>query len=125
MEVKNWVQWIKEIKLYSVLPSFLESVVTNKDIVECLFDIFSKVELTKKEWTMRENSYVCMLYDCLSTVFKADDTMDMRKLALENSIIETILKRIEIISKEIPRKWIDQKAIEEEELKKLDVQKKT
>jgi hypothetical protein len=64
MQVENWELWIEEIRLYSMLPGFLEAVIANKDMVQCLFDIFARVELTKKDWTTRENTYVCMLYDC-------------------------------------------------------------
>jgi len=90
MSIENWEMWIKEIQLYSVLPSFLEGVITNKDMVQCLFDIFSRVDINKKEWTSRENKYVCMLYDCLAKIFKADDTIEMRNIALHHNIIETI-----------------------------------
>jgi len=79
--VENWEMWISEIQLYSILPSFLESVITNKDMVLCLFDIFSRTELSKKEWTARENAYVCLLYDVLTNIFKADDTIEMRNIA--------------------------------------------
>jgi len=59
MSTEKWTSWIKDIQSYSaIIPKLLDKVITNKDMVSCLFDIFTKTKGTKNEWTERENKCI-------------------------------------------------------------------
>jgi Mn-dependent DtxR family transcriptional regulator len=54
-------------------------------------------------------------------VFRVDNDAKIREFALEKQFVERILDRIQIVSKEVKRKWVDELPEEEKEKEKEEV----
>ena len=63
-------------------------------------------------------------YQILSEVFRVDNDSKIRDFALEKNLIERVLDRIALTSKEEKRKWVDEIAPEKEEPAKMEMKPK-
>lgn len=142
-KAQKWFVWVQELSSFSSLPHFFGLFMKNKECIDLLFQILAgtpdmeDVEQAKpldgkkpgdkgpaqadRKWEEQEHKAVRFSYQVLSDVFRVDNDAKIRDFALENQLIERILDRIGIISKEQKRKWAAEVEVEsggDEERKK-------
>lgn len=130
---QRWRQYVMELYSFSKIPNYFIMYMKNKDCLELLFKLLqaepdikedpkivdkTKLSEESKHWDEEEVKAVKYCYDIFSQLCEqilADSSKIDKSFELETLLIQTMISRIGLISKENGRKWVEE--IEEEEKK--------
>jgi ubiquitin-activating enzyme E1 len=117
----NWEQIIKEIQLFSKIDNFIATFTRNPDSIQIILKIFSKSNIPEAQWKTNEEIILSNIYTAVGNLYKFDKSSKIRNQAVEEGIFQMILERLQTISKETSRKFVE--AVEEKE-EKVDIKEK-
>ena len=124
---KFWLEWVEDYEKFSDLPIFYNEIIKVETSKIIGFNILINLYDTKDSIQNIGFNASMYLYDILSRIFCDYNDADLREYVVTSGIFEYILKRLEILTEEIPRKYLpDEKKKEEkdkEDLKKKETKK--
>ena len=128
---KFWTEWVEDYEKFSDLPIFYSKMIKTEtckiigyNILINLYDQNNSIESIGFKASM-------FLYDILSQIFCDYDNPDVREYTVTSGLFNYILKRLQVLTEEIPRKYspdekkekIEKK--EEKEEKKIELNPKS
>lgn len=136
-KLKKKIQlYLDEIVSFNTIPEFLSQILALKRSKKFLFDILAgkpdsdtnkKVkrenELSEAKWESECNVAVTSAYKVLSSLFLDTENIELRNQAIKTNLIQMILLRIQTLSGEFSRKYIDVELEKEKSLKILEEKK--
>ncbi|CAD8118277.1 unnamed protein product [Paramecium sonneborni] len=111
-----WNSYVSELSAFCSVPQFFSYYLKNKKSMELLFQLLAgtpdQPNSDQKAWKEKEIEAVKFIYDTLSDVFKTHNNQEIRIIAINDNLIQKILDKIAIVSKE--KKRVYQAIIAEE-----------
>ncbi|CAD8207678.1 unnamed protein product [Paramecium octaurelia] len=111
-----WNSYVSELSAFCSVPQFFSYFLKNKKSMELLFQLLAgtpdQPNSDQKAWKEKEIDAVKFIYDTLSDVFKTHNNQEIRIIAIKDNLIQKILDKIAIVSKE--KKRVYQAVIAEE-----------
>ena len=120
---KFWSDWVEDYEKFSDLPIFYNEIIKVETCKIVGYNILIKLYDTKDSIQTIGFNASMYLYDILAKIFSNYNNTDLREYVVTSGIFSYILKRLEILTEEIPRKYLPNKKKKLEEEKK-DTQKK-
>jgi len=123
----KWTKWITDLQNLSDFPNFFEAFIKNQESIDLLFQILAnkpddeaqRSEENAKKWEEKELNSHKHIYQALADSFKMGSGVDACDLVIKTNKFSKILEALAVITKEKPRKWVDNP---EEEDKRESVQ---
>ena len=121
---KFWSEWVEDYEKFSDLPIFYNEI-SKVEICKVIgFNILINLYDTKDSVQNIGFNASMYLFDILSRIFCNYNDADLREYVVTSGMFSYILKRLEILTEEIPRKYLPdkRKKIEEDkETKKKEI----
>lgn len=121
--MNNWLKWVDDVEKFSVLPTFFSTLIRHQKCFNVIFDLlcgFYDQENFNKEICVETSNYI---YEIINNTFLATESPNIRYIAIEKEIFKNILHKLEILTREKPRKYIvDEKKENEEDKESKNTQ---
>ena len=122
---KFWEEWVDDYAKFSDLPIFYNEVIKTDTCKIIGFNILINLYDTKDSVQTIGFNASMFLFDILSRIFCDYNIADLREYTVNSGMFEYILKRLEVLTEEIPRKYIPDKKRKTEEINNnQEIQKK-
>jgi ubiquitin-activating enzyme E1 len=118
----TWEQITREIQTFAkidFIPMFARSLTS----IQTLLKIISKAQGTDKTWSANEDVMITSVCNAVAKLFKDNKSTELRDVTIKEGILAMILDKLQSISKETTRKYIEQEEVTEKP--KTDVKKET
>jgi ubiquitin-protein ligase len=120
---KFWSEWVEDYEKFSYLPIFYNEI-SKVEVCKAIgFNILINLYDTKDSVQAIGFNASMYLYDILSRIFCDYNDADLREYVVTSGMFSYILKRFEVLTEEIPRKYlpdkrkkIDEKKVPEKEI---------
>ena len=121
---KFWFEWVNDYEKFTDLPIFYNEIVKVEISKIIGFNILTNLYDTKDSIQIIGFNASMYLYDILSRIFCDYNNADLREYVVTSGIFEYILKRLETLTGEMPRKYLPDKKKKVEEKKEEKTKKK-
>ena len=121
---KFWLEWVEDYEKFSDLPIFYNEIIKVETSKIIGFNILTNLYDTKDSIQVIGFNASMYLYDILSRIFYDYNDADLREYVVTSGIFEYILKRLETLTGEMPRKYSPDKKKKIEEEKGPETKKK-
>ena len=132
-KIRNKMQsYLEEVMQFSSLSNFLKVFISNKKCCNLLFEIMAgtpdkettgnntkKIEMKERKWENKQSEAVTFCFSTVSQLFADLTNVELRLEAIKSGTLEIILKGLNRLSNEKPRKWHDE--IKEENIKAIPI----
>ena len=115
----TWEQITREIQTFAkidFIPIFARSLTS----IQTLLKIVSKAQANDKTWSSNEEAMISSVCSAVAKLFQDNKSTELRNKAIKEGILRMILDKLQAISKEVSRKWIEKEEVEE---KKVEAKK--
>ena len=106
---KFWKEWVEDYEKFSDLPIFYNEMIKTDTCKIIGFNILVNLYDTKDSIQTIGFNASMYLYDILSRIFCDYNDADLREYVVTSGMFAYILKRLEILSEEMPRKYMPNK----------------
>ena len=114
---KFWTEWVEDYETFSDLPIFYNEIIKVDTCKIIGFNILINLYDTPDSIQKVGFNASMYLYDILSRIFLNYNNTDLREYVVTNGMFEYILKRLEVLTEEIPRKYLPDKKKKTEDKK--------
>ena len=121
---KFWLEWVEDYEKFTDLPIFYNEIIKVETSKIIGFNILTNLYDTKDSIQIIGFNASMYLYDILSRIFCDYNDVDLREYVVTSGIFEYILKRLETLTGEMPRKYLPDKKKKIEEKKEAETKKK-
>jgi len=120
------MEWVEDYEKFSDLPIFYNEIIKTDTCKIIGFNILVNLYDTKDSIQKVGFNASMYLYNILSKIFLNYNDADLREYVVTSGMFEYILKRLEILTEEIPRKYIPdkKKKIEDNKINEIKTKKK-
>lgn len=109
--------WLEEIESFSQFPSFETLLLKNKDCRDFFLEDVMRSDNIVEKFMARKEAIGNVPFETLSSLFTSTPDPALRQMALEKNILKSVLKNVELLTKEKPRRYDPDFDPEEEERK--------
>ena len=121
---KFWLEWVEDYEKFSHLPIFYNEMIKVETSKIIGFNILINLYDTKDSIQTIGFNASMYLYDILSRIFCDYNDADLREYVVTSGIFEYILKRLETLTEELPRKYLPDEKKKEDKKDKDDLKNK-
>ena len=123
---KFWMEWVEDYEKFSDLPIFYNEIIKADTCKIIGFNILVNLYDTKDSIQKVGFNASMYLYNILSKIFCNYNDADLREYVVTSGMFEYILKRLEILTEEIPRKYMPdkKKKVEDNKIDEIKTKKK-
>ena len=121
---KFWLEWVEDYEKFSDLPIFYNEIVKVEISKIIGYNILTNLYDTKDSIQTIGFNASMYLYDILSRIFCNYNDVDLREYVVTNGMFEYILKRLETLTEEKPRKYLPDKNKKEDKEKQKEKETK-
>ena len=114
---KFWEEWVEDYAKFSDLPIFYNEIIKADTCKILGYNILINLYDTKDSVQTIGFNASMYLFDILSRIFCDYNDVDLREYVVTSGMFEYILKRLEVLTEEIPRKYMPDKRKKVGELK--------
>ena len=103
--IEFWIKWINDLEIFCQLPSFFAAIISHKQCSSILFNLlcgFYDNENSAKKEGHDVSKYI---FEILDHIFSKNHSGELRKIAIEKGIFNSIIERLELLTHEKPRKF--------------------
>jgi len=110
--INVWLKWVDDVEKFSVLPTFFSTLIHHQKCFNIIFDLLCGLydqENFNKEICIETSNYI---YEIINNTFVATESSNLRYIAIEKEIFKNILEKLEVLTREKPRKLLSDSQIE-------------